>query len=160
MSQGTVLQTNAGAALALSASLPATYDAAGYGATGMVYTEIGQIEDFGEHGMNANVSTFTAVKDAAVQKFKGSKNYGTKNLMLGNLPSDTGQALAITASESTNRYSAKITYPLRAGEATAEIQYLDVLVTRAVYQDGNVDNVRKLAVTLELCRKQVVVAAT
>lgn len=160
MAEGTVLQTMSGAALAISASLPATYDAAGYGATGMVYTEVGEIENYGNHGVKAQVSTFTAVKDAAVKKLKGSKNYGTKSLVLGNLPSDAGQDIIETAVESQNRYSVKITYPLRAGESTPEIQYLDALITTREYQDGDVNSVRKIAVDCEICRKPVVVAAT
>lgn len=160
MAEGTVLQTMAGAVVAISASLPATYDAAGYGATGITYTTIGQVEDHGTHGVTANVPTFTAVADGVVQKFKGSKNYGTKTLVLGNLPSDAGQDIVETAVESQNRYSVKITYPTRTGEATAEIQYLDVLVTKREYQDGAADAIRKLSVTFEVCRKPVVVAAT
>ena len=160
MAEGTVLQTMAGAVVAISASLPATYDAAGYGATGITYTTIGQVEDHGAHGVTANVPTFTAVADGVVQKFKGSKNYGTKTLVLGNLPSDAGQDIVETAVESQNRYSVKITYPTRTGEATAEIQYLDVLVTKREYQDGAADAIRKLSVTFEVCRKPVVVAAT
>ena len=60
MAEGTVLHTMSGATLAISASLPATYNAAGYGATGMTYTTVGEIENFGNHGVTANVTTFTA----------------------------------------------------------------------------------------------------
>ena len=82
------------------------------------------------------------------------------SLTLGNLPSDAGQDIVETAVESNNRYSVKVTYPLRAGESTPEIHYLDGLVTKREFQDGSVDDVRKLAVDFEICRKQVVVAAT
>ena len=61
MAEGTVLHTMSGATLAISASLPATYNAAGYGATGMTYTTVGEIENFGNHGVTANVTTFTAI---------------------------------------------------------------------------------------------------
>ena len=160
MAEGTILETMSGATLGISASLPATYDAAGYAATSMVYSTVGEIENFGNHGVTANVTTFTSVSTAVVQKFKGSKNYGTMSLTLGNLPSDAGQDIVEAAVESNNRYSVKVTYPLRAGESTAEIHYLDVLVSKREFQDGSVDDVRKLAVDFEICRKQVVVAAT
>lgn len=160
MAARTDIQTLSGATISLSATLPATYDAAGYGATGMTYTELSEVEDHGSHGMRANIVTFTNVKSAVVQKIKGAKDYGTKTLTLGYVPGNAGQALALTASESQNRYSAKITYPVGNGEATAEIHYLDVLVGAAEYQEGNVDNVRRLAVDLAICRKPVVVAAT
>ena len=160
MTERTVLQTMTGATLAISASLPASYNAAGYGATGMSYTSIGSVENFGEHGGSASVSEFVAVGDGVVQKFKGSKNYGSMALMLGQISSDTGQDLVDTAFESQNRYSVKLTYALGTGEATGEIHYLDVLVTRRTWQDGSANDVRKLAVTFELCRAPVVVAAT
>jgi hypothetical protein len=142
-----------GATLALSASLPATYDAAGYGATSMVYTAIGNIEQYGAHGVTANVTKFTPVDTAVVAKVKGSKDYGNATYVIGNVPSDTGQALLNTASESTSHYSAKLTYP------SGEIHYLDVLVTKFEFQDGTVDQVQKVSVMLEICRKPVVVAA-
>lgn len=160
MAERTTIQTMSGAKLSISASLPATYDAAGYGATGVAFTEIGEVENFGEHGGTANVSTFTNVDDATVQKLKGAKDYGTLSLTIGNVPSDAGQALIDTAFESTSRYSAKIVYPAGDGEATGEIHYLDMLVTRRVWQDGAVDDVRRLAVDLAVCRKPVVVDAT
>jgi hypothetical protein len=160
MAEGTILHTLQGATLAISATLPATYDAAGYGASGTTYTTIGQVETYGNHGASANVSTFTAVADGVVQKFKGSTNYGTMNVMLGYLPSDSGQDLIETAVASKNRYSVKISYPTRTGESTGEIHYLDVLVTKREWQDGSVDDVRKLAVDFEICRAPVIVAAS
>lgn len=160
MSEGTVLQTLSGAAIAISASLPATYDAAGYAATAITYTAIGQVETYGNHGVTANVSTFTAVADGIVQKFKGAKNYGTMELTLGYLPSDSGQDIVQAAVESQNRYSVKITYPLRASESTNEVHYLDVLVTKREWIDGGTDDVRKLAVAFDVCRAPIVVAAT
>lgn len=160
MTERTAVQTLAGAALAISASLPATYDSAGYGATGITYTTVGQIEDHGAHGVKKNVSTFVAVADSVVQKLAGAKDYGTKSLVVGYVPSDTGQDLIETAVESKAHYSVKITYALGDGEATNEIHYLDVLVTSREFQDGTVDNVRKLAVDFAVCRRPVIVAAT
>lgn len=160
MAEGTVLQTMSGAMLAISATLPATYDAAGYGATGVVFTTIGHAENFGEHGGEKAVTNFTAVGDGVVQKFPGAVNYGAMSVMLGNMASDAGQDLVDAAFASRNRYSIKVTYPLRTGETTPEIHYLDALVTKRTWQDGTVDDVRKVSVTFELCRQPVVVAAT
>ena len=160
MTERTVNQTMSGAVLAISATLPATYDAAGYGATGTTYTTVGQIENFGNSGMTATVTEFTPVADATVQKFKGSKNYGTMSMTLGHLPGDAGQVILETAAESTSRFSVKVTYPTGAGESTPEIRYFDVLVSKKENQDGAVDDVRKLMVDMAICRKPVVVAAT
>lgn len=157
MAEGTVLQTMSGATVAICATLPDTYDAAGYQSTDLVFSNIGQVETHGNHGATANVATFTAVADAIVQKFKGSKNYGTMNLVVGALPSDAGQDIAEAAMESQNRYSVRIAYPLRTGEATPEYHFLDVLVTRFEWQDGSVDDLRRVNIDFEVCRKPIVV---
>ena len=160
MAEGTNVQTLSGATIAISASLPATYDASGYGASGITYTSIGSVEDFGEHGGTAQVSEFTPVDTGVVQKIKGSINYGALNIMAAQVSSDGGQDIIDAAFASRNRYSVKITYPLRTGESTAEIHYLDVLVSKREFQDGAVDDVRKIAVDFEVCRAPVIVAAT
>jgi hypothetical protein len=160
MTARTNIQSLSGATLWLSAQRPNTFDQPGYIDSLITFTLVGQVEDFGNHGMQAQVITFTAVADAVVQKLKGSKDYGTMSMMLGNVPSDVGQVLLATASESQNRYSARILYPLGDGEVTPESHYLDVLVASREFQDGSVNNVRKTAVSLALCRKPVEVAAT
>jgi hypothetical protein len=160
MAEGTVLQTMTGTTVALSATLPATYDAAGYQATGTTYTTLGVVESVGPHGGSKNVATFTPVADGVVQKFAGSINYGTLALTLGYLPSDSGQDLIDTAFGSTSRYSVKLTDPSRTGESTPEYRFLDVLVVQREWQDGGADDIRRLNVTFEICRAPVRVAAT
>ena len=160
MTARTDIQSLSGAVLSISATLPATYDAAGYAATAMVYTAVGEIENFGNHGMTAVITEFTPVATGIVAKIKGSKNYGTMSMMLAHLPGNAGQIILETAAESTARFSVKIAYPVGNGESTGEIHYLDVLVAKKENQDGSVNDVRKLGVDLAVCRKPVVVAAT
>ena len=145
--------TNAGTTLSISAAVPATYDSAGYAATGMTYTAVGQVEDHGSHGVTANVSKFTPVDTAVVAKTKGSKDYGSKTMKLGNIAGDAGQIIMKAASESNNHYSVKITYQ------DGESHYLDVLVSKYEYSDGTVDNNRTISATLEICRAPIIVAA-
>jgi hypothetical protein len=144
----------AGATLAISASLPATYDQAGYEASAMVYTAVGQVETWGNHGVTAQVSEFTPVDTARVNKVKGSKNYGKMALTLGSIPGDAGQVILKAASESNNHYSCKCTYP------DGEIHYLDVLVSKYEYQDGAANNIMKIGCELDLCNSPVIVAAS
>ena len=153
MAARTVVGTISGATLAISASLPATYDASGYGATTITYTTIGEVENFGNHGVTATITEFTPIATAVVAKMKGSKNYGTMSMALGSIPSDAGQAIITTASESTAHYSAKLTYP------DNEIHYLDVLVAKDEYQDGSVNDAMKRSVDFAICRAPVIVAA-
>jgi hypothetical protein len=160
MAEGTVLQTPLGTTVAISATLPASYNAAGYAASTITYSTIGKVEDLGEHGGEAGVSQFTSVDDGVTEKFKGAFDYGAMEIVLGCLPSDAGQDIVEAAFASRNRYSVKVSYPARTGEATPEIHYLDVLVTRRLWRDGAVDNVRRLSTRFEICRAPVVVAAT
>ncbi|MXS81577.1 phage tail tube protein [Nitrosomonas oligotropha] len=143
-----------GATLSLSAGLPATYDAAGYGATTITWTAVGEIETYGNHGVKANIGTHTPVDTAVVAKVKGSKDYGSMQLVIGSIPSNTGQALLNTASESNNHYSIKMAYP------DGEIHYMDALVSSFEYQDGSVNDLSKVAVSLEICKKPVIVPAS
>lgn len=151
MTQRTVVESLAGARIGISAALPATYDVAGYDVSSLVFTPIGQVENKGNHGLQATISTFTPIDTAVVTKLKGSKDYGTLSLTLGNLPSDAGQVLLKTASESSSRYSIEIRYP------DDEYHYLEVLVSKLEYVDGSVNDVQKLNVDLAICRKPVVV---
>jgi len=153
MTARTVVQSIAGATLAISANIPATYDSTGYGGSNVIFTAIGEVENYGNHGVTANVTEFTPVDTSVVTKIKGSKNYGTMALTIGSIPSDAGQAILEAAAESNAHYSAKLTYP------DGEIHYMDVLVSKKEYQDGSANDVSRIAVDLALCRKPVVVAA-
>jgi hypothetical protein len=151
MTQRTVIEGLSGAVLAISASLPATYDAAGYAATTVVFTTVGEVENFGNHGVTAAVTEFTPVETAVVTKIKGSKNYGTMSCTIGNVPGNAGQTIVKTASESTARYSVKITYP------DTVIHYMEVLVSKFEYVDGAVNDVQKVNVDFAVCRVPVIV---
>lgn len=150
MAGRSVVQNITGATLHLSATIPSAYTTAAYNTTIVVFQEIGQVETVGNHGVTANIGTFTPVKTAVVTKIKGSKDYGTMNLMLGSIPLDSGQALLLAASESTAHYSAKLVYP------DGEIHFLDVLVTKFEYQDGAANDISKVGVDLALCRAPVI----
>ncbi len=153
MTARSVVEALAGATLAICATLPDTYDQTGYESTDLVFTPVGEIENYGNHGVNATISTFIPVDTAVVAKVKGSKDYGNMALMIGNLPSDAGQAIVKTASESNAHHSVKITYP------DGIVHYLDVLVHKFEYQDGSVNDVQKISVEFAVCRKPVEVAA-
>jgi hypothetical protein len=160
MAEGTGLGTMTGTTVALSATLPATYDSAGYTATGTSYTTIGKVSSVGPHGGSKNVASFTPLSDGVVEKFPGSVNYGQLTLQIGYLPSDTGQDLIDTAFGSTSRHSLKLTFPTKTGESTPEYRYLDVLCVGREWSEGGADDVRLLTATFEICRAPVRVAAT
>ncbi len=137
---------------AVSASLPATYDAAGYGATAMVYTTIGKVETFPEFGSMRNVNEFRPIA-GAVEKVKGAPNYGGGPSVMADIPADAGQVILKAAEASPNHYSMKITYP------DGEIHYLDVLVCSWRLTPAAEGGFMKRTAEIQLCKTPVVVAA-
>ncbi len=102
--------TAAGTALAISAAVPATEDAAGYGA--LTFTEIGQVEKIGTIGLVFAKVEFKPLK-GGTQKHKGSVDYGSLQPSLAHDPSDAGQTLLRTAANdaTSKRYSFMVTLP-------------------------------------------------
>lgn len=160
MTRRTDIQSLEGATISISAELPVTYNSAGYTDTGIDWTAIGKVENYGNHGVKATMTTFTPVDTGVTEKVKGSKDYGSMNLVLGDVPSDAGQVIIAAAAESKAHYSIKIQYALGDGEVTAETHYLDVLVMSYENQDGAVNDTRKRNVELAICKAPVVVDAT
>ncbi len=160
MTAPTVVESLTGAAIYISATLPDTYDAAGYQSTDLVWTEIAEVETYGNHGGTKTITPFIPVKTGTVAKVGGSTDFGTMSMMLGNLASDAGQILLRAAFAARNtHYSIKIVYD--DGSATTdETHFLDVLVAKFENQDGDANAVRKIACDLALCREPVIVAPT
>lgn len=142
-----------GAMVSISATLPSTYDVAGYDVSSIIFTPIGKVDNFGNHGLTATVTTFMDVFTGVVEKVKGSKDYGKMSLSMANLPSDAGQAILKTASEALSavHYSVEVRYP------DNEYHYLDVIVSKLEYVDGGPNDVQKLNVDLDICKKPVIV---
>lgn len=136
----------------ISAGLPATYDAAGYGATTITWTEIGKVESFPEFGATREIRRFTPIK-GAVEMSKGAADYGSGPLVVGDIPADAGQVILKAADASPNHYSIKITYP------DGEIHYLDTLVSGWVLSQASSGEFMKRTATLNFPKAPVVVAA-
>lgn len=103
----TLAQSVAGSTFKISATLPATYDAAGFGAVS--YTAVAEITDMGSLGKDYTKITHNPVGDRKTYKFKGSYDSGNITLKLAKALADAGQALMLTASNSDADYSFQIT---------------------------------------------------
>ncbi len=136
----------------ISANLPVTYDAAGYGATTVVFTVIDRVSEFPMYGAKRPVNKFTPIK-GAVEKTKGSPDYGSGDLKMADMPVDAGQVILKAADASPNHYSLKVAYP------DGEIHYLDVLVSSWQLSGGKEGDPLIRTATLDLCKAPVVVAA-
>lgn len=138
---------------AISASLPATYDAAGYAATSITYTTIGKVESFLTYGSKRNINEFVPIA-GAVEFTKGAPRYGQGALTCGDVPADAGQVILKAAEASANHYSMKLTY------SDGEVHYLDVINAGWELSGGKEGAPMVRTATLGICKAPVVVAAS
>lgn len=138
---------------AISANLPATYDAAGYAATTITYTTIGRVESFPEIGAEREIKKFIPIS-GPIEFSKGVAEYGTGPMVVADVPADAGQVILKAADASQNHYSMKVTYP------DGEIHYLDVLVSGWKLTQAGSGEFMKRTATLNFCKAPVIVAAT
>lgn len=144
--------TAAGSTIAISATLPATNDQAGY--TALTHTEIGGVEKIGVIGATFAKTEFQPLKGPK-QKFKGSADYGSLQPSLAVDEGDAGQILLTTAAaDETNKlYSFKVTKPDGA------IRYFQGRVFGLPETIDGADAMIMANPTIEVCTKPVKVAA-
>jgi len=138
-----MVQTAAGAVVSVSASLPATNDAAGFGALAD-FTAIGSLADAGEFGKEYNLVTFNPLATRQTQKFKGSYNDGSMAMQIGYDKSDAGQVKLAAGLASDNNYSFKVVLQ------DATIFYFQGKIMTSPKAVGTVDNIVMLSVTVEI----------
>jgi len=136
------LGTVAGTKIGISASTPATFNEAGYEA--LVFTNIGNIEDGGEHGREYAEVTFNPIDTRGTQKYKGSFNEGNKTLSIGYDSDDAGMVLLKAALASDNDYSFEVEYP------NGDIDWFQAKVMSLTKAIGGVDSIRMATVTLAI----------
>jgi hypothetical protein len=103
----TLAFSSAGSTLSISAGVPATYDAIGFGA--LTYTVVKEVTEIGTLGKTFGLITHTPVNDPVTYKIKGISNSGTLAVKGARVTSDPGQTIFIAASDSYAPYSIKIT---------------------------------------------------
>lgn len=143
---------SAGAALAISAGVPATQDAAGYAA--LTYTDVGNVEKIGTIGSTFAKVEFQPLKGAKL-KFKGSVDYGALQPSVAHDDADAGQTLLRTAAdnETNTLYAIRVTYPDGAK------RYFQGRVFGYPESVEGADTVLMAAPTIEICTKVIKVAA-
>ena len=134
--------TSAGSKLYTSSVLPATYDAAGFGA--LTWTEVKEITDLGEFGATYTLVTHNPLGSRITVKRKGSLNNGTLELKMARVVTDAGQAKLVTASGVDNSYSFKVV--LQDGT----IDYFTGQVMSYKTNVGSVDQITSAACSIEI----------
>lgn len=134
--------TSAGTTIHVSASLPATYDAAGFAA--LTFTKVGEVTDAGSFGKKYNVVTHNPLDDRKTVKRKGSYNSGTMSLKMARIPANGGQAILVTARDSDAAISVKVTLQ------TGTIMYFEAMVMGYDVEIGTTDNITSASVEMEI----------
>lgn len=143
-------QTAAGAQLLISASAPATFDAAGYGAlTGIVVGEVTNIGDF--YGREYAEVTHNPLDTRATQFGKGSYNNGTISPAMALDPADAGQTAMLTALDSDT----PVAIGIKLQDGTE--YWCMALVMSFMPNVGGVDDVVTASATLRATKDWVVV---
>jgi hypothetical protein len=127
------INTTAGSEFRISAGVPASLDATGYGA--LTYTLVGECTDMGEVGREYNIVNHNPISDRKTKKLKGSYNPGDITLQYARDYSDAGQILLKAASESDATYTIKII------TQSGKFLYFRALVTSFKTNMGGVDQV-------------------
>jgi hypothetical protein len=134
--------TSAGTTLYVSAALPATNDAAGFGA--LAWTKVGEIVDLGSYGKKYNLVTHNPLDDRKTVKRKGSYNNGTLSVKMARVPANAGQTIIVAGRDSDNSISCRVT--LQNGT----INYFQAQVMSYTTEVGSVDTITSATVDLEV----------
>jgi len=144
--------TSAGTTIGISSTLPATYDASGYGA--LSYNAVGEVTDLGEFGREYALVTHNPLGARRTVKRKGSYNDGQVAMTVARVPSDTGREDIITALDSDDPVAFEIV--LQDGTTL----YFAGVVMSYTTNVGSVDQITSASVMIEITTDIVEVAAT
>lgn len=138
---------SAGTLLAVSAALPATFDAAGYAA--LSWTTVTDVSDVPEYGPSAEVITFNPLADRITQKATGAIDYGSVVVQMAYLEDDPGQ-LILEANVGVNTGISVRHTPLVGG-----VRYFTAIVSSRTENVSGVNAFTLSSVGLEINRAVV-----
>jgi hypothetical protein len=155
------VNTAAGSRLFIGPVPAASVDTAAEYAALTPYVEVGEVEDLGEFGDEAGSTTFTALGDRRVRKFKTTFDAGTMTVTCGSDPADAGQQAMIAALASDLDYSFKV---VLNDEVTSDGDPTELYFKGKVMSKrrnvGNVENVVRQAFTVGINSEIYEVAAS
>lgn len=122
---------------------------------------VGEVEDLGEFGDEADEITFTALSDRRTRKFKGAFNAGTLTCVVGFDSNDAGQDAMIAAFASDDDYNFRVRLndPATVG-GTPTTLYFRGKVSSKRLNVGNVGNVVRQTLMIGINSAILEVAAT
>tara|TARA_R110002167_G_C12653248_1_gene649320 strand:- start:340 stop:786 length:447 start_codon:yes stop_codon:yes gene_type:complete len=139
------VQTNAGTAISVSIAAPATHDDAGFAA--LTYTLIGEIVTTGTKGPSVALVTHSPLDKRAIQKYKGTVNYGTYSMGLGLDIADAGQVLLKAGADGAQ---IDVVHSFKEVKQNGDIEYYRAVIMSFDRAGGGNDAVLGANTSLEL----------
>lgn len=143
-------QTLVDSVIAISASLPTTFD--DDGATGypsVSYTTVGQVTDWTPGGQTYTITTSNPINQRSTDKYKGTFNNDADSITVNRDDDDAGQVIVLAALTSDNDYTFKVTYQ----DATDDFFTGKVISTNTVA--GGADSLVQRTIQVERTRATV-----
>ncbi len=141
------VQTLVETTIGVSASLPATYDAAGYGA--LTFALVGQVTDWTAGGQVYNVVTSNPIAQRSTDKYKGTYNNGADTITVNRDDDDAGQVIIQAALTDDADYAFEVTYQ------DGTIDYFTGKVVSFDTVAGGADSIVQKTIQLERTRSTV-----
>ena len=141
------VQTLVETTISVSATLPATYDAAGYGA--LTFTAVGQVTDWTAGGQVYNVFTSNPIAQRSTDKYKGTYNNGADTITVNRDDDDAGQVIILAALTDDADYAFEVTYQ------DGTIDYFTGKVVSFDTVAGGADSIVQKTIQLERTRSTV-----
>ena len=141
------VQTLVETTISVSATLPATFDGAGYGA--LTFTAVGQVTDWTAGGQVYNVVTSNPIAQRSTDKYKGTFNNGTDSITVNRDDDDAGQVIILAALTDDADYAFEVTYQ------DSTIDYFTGKVVSFDTVAGGADSIVQKTIQLERTRSTV-----
>lgn len=125
------------------------------------YTEINEVENLGAYGDESTTVPFASLKDARNRKYKGTRDAGDAELVVGADDEDDGQQSLIAAEKEKFDYNIKVINNdaiTLGGNGSIDYFYAKVMSARKTV--GDVNNVVRRNFTLGINSRTVTVPAT
>lgn len=152
--------TAAGATVKIGTTSPKT-DAAGYAAD--TWTPVSNIEDVGEAGSEAEIVTGKFVDQLYVRKFKGSRDNGTMELVVGRDSADAGYQALVAAEQTAFAYNFCVELndkPASGASPKNSRFYFSAIVASRKNSFGGADDIVKTTFSLAISGPIIEVAAS
>ena len=140
--------TYSGTTFSISAGVPATYDAAGFGA--LSYTTVGELTSMGDRGQTFEDVSYAVLKDRATKHLKGTSDQPESEIEMAINRGDAGQILMKAAAKSDAQYSYKVLY------SNGEIDYFQALSYSFVVVGGDANAIRMATASIRIDYRDVV----